>query len=231
MNIKSKLLFAAAFLMLGTLAQASRSVFDNAPATLYSEACQFFNGKNYYAAIRYYKDFLNYRPTDVEPSDERVRIARQNIALSSYYLREADAASLLSAYVEDFPYTQNTQQIELYLGVLDFERGKYKPALKRFEKIRSEDLKDDEFTQLVFYRGFCYVQQNKYESGAHEFAQILKQQECEYTLPSHYYYGYCEFYMKNYSTAIAVSGTHGKTTTTSMVSHILMSAAAIPPFR
>lgn len=202
MNIKSKLLFAAAFLMLGTLAQASRSVFDNAPATLYSEACQFFNGKNYYAAIRYYKDFLSYRPTDVEPSDERVRIARQNIALSSYYLREADAASLLSAYVEDFPYTQNTQQIELYLGVLDFERGKYKPALKRFEKIRSEDLKDDEFTQLVFYRGFCYVQQNKYESGAHEFAQILKQQECEYTLPSHYYYGYCEFYMKNYSTAL-----------------------------
>ena len=34
--------------------------------------------------------------------------------------------------------------------------------------------------------------------------------------------------MKNYSTAIAVSGTHGKTTTTSMVSHILMSAGCDP---
>lgn len=34
--------------------------------------------------------------------------------------------------------------------------------------------------------------------------------------------------MKNYSTAIAVSGTHGKTTTTSMISHILLAADADP---
>lgn len=202
MNVKAKLVCAAVLLMFGIGVQASRSVFDNAPATLYSEASQFFAGKNYHAAIRYYKDFLKYMPSDVEAGDERIRIANQNIALASYYLREADAAQLLTSYVEEFPYTQNTQQIELYLGVLDFERGKYKPALKRFEKIRSEDLTDEEFTQLVFYRGFCYVQQNKYENAAHEFAQILKQSESEYTLPSHYYYGYCEFYMGNYSTAL-----------------------------
>ncbi|MBQ2065770.1 MAG: tetratricopeptide repeat protein [Paludibacteraceae bacterium] len=202
MNIKYRILFVAAVLALSMGANASRSVFDNAPATLYSEATQFFAGKNYHAAIRYYKNFLKYSPTDVESGDERIRIARQNIALASYYLREADAAQLLTSYAEEFPYTQNSQQLELYLGILDFERGKYKPALKRFEKIRSEELSDDEFTQLVFYRGFCYVQQNKYEQGAYEFAQILKQQDCEYTLPSHYYYGYCEFYMKNYSTAL-----------------------------
>ena len=34
--------------------------------------------------------------------------------------------------------------------------------------------------------------------------------------------------MKNYKTAIAVAGTHGKTTTTSMVSHILLKAALDP---
>nr|MCR4842222.1 UDP-N-acetylmuramate--L-alanine ligase [Eubacterium sp.] len=34
--------------------------------------------------------------------------------------------------------------------------------------------------------------------------------------------------MDNYSRSIAVAGTHGKTTTTSMVSHILMSAEADP---
>lgn len=34
--------------------------------------------------------------------------------------------------------------------------------------------------------------------------------------------------MKNYATPIAVAGTHGKTTTTSMVSHILLSADADP---
>ena len=34
--------------------------------------------------------------------------------------------------------------------------------------------------------------------------------------------------MKNYHTAVAVSGTHGKTTTTSMISHILLAADADP---
>ena len=133
MNIKYRILFVAAVFALSLGASASRSVFDNAPATLYSEATQFFAGKNYYAAIRYYKNFLKYSPTDVESGDERIRIAKQNIALASYYLREADAAQLLTSYAEEFPYTQNTQQLELYLGILDFERGKYKPALKRFE--------------------------------------------------------------------------------------------------
>lgn len=202
MNFKSRLLLAVVMLVVWTGAKASRSVFDNAPATLYSEATQFFAGKNYRAAIRYYKDFLKYTPSMYESTDEETRTANQNIALASYYLREADAASLLTGYVEDYPYTQNKSQIEFYLGVLEFERGKYKQALRRFEKINSENLSDEEFTQLVFCRGVCYVQQNKYEQGAHEFVQILAQGESEYTMPSHYYYGYCEFYMKNYSVAL-----------------------------
>ena len=35
--------------------------------------------------------------------------------------------------------------------------------------------------------------------------------------------------MRNYDTPIAISGTHGKTTTTSMVSHILLEATVILP--
>jgi len=35
-------------------------------------------------------------------------------------------------------------------------------------------------------------------------------------------------FMKNYDTPIAVSGTHGKTTTTSMISHILLEGDLAP---
>ena len=36
--------------------------------------------------------------------------------------------------------------------------------------------------------------------------------------------------MKNYRQSLGVSGTHGKTTTTSMITEILLAADAIPPF-
>lgn len=202
MNIKTRLLLALTVLMPFIGVEASRSAFETEKSTLYSEASQFYARKNYYAAIRYYKEYLADHSEEVMESDEEVRIARQNIALASYYLRQQDAATLLSSYVEEYPYTQNSQQIELYLGILDFERGKDKQALKRFEKIRSEDLDDAEFTQLLFYRGRCYVKRNKYEEGAYEFSQILKRKPSEYSQPSHYYYGYCQFYMDNYTTAL-----------------------------
>ncbi len=181
---------------------ATRSPFQTAQATLFTEATDFFEGKNYQAAITYYNDFLNYVPSTLDASDERIRVAKQNIAISSYVLRYDNAATLLTTYIKEFPYTQNRDQVELYLGVLEFERGKYKLAVKRFEKISVENLTDAEYLQLVFYRGYCYLQQNNYEKASAEFKQVLKEKQNAYTEPSHYYYGYSQFYLKNYQEAL-----------------------------
>lgn len=199
---KVKILLSAALLTASTAIYATRSPFDSAVETLYSEATTFFEGKNYLAATRYYKDFLKYKPSDITSDDERVRMAKQNIALAAYILRQDDASTLLEKYKEAYPYTENAEQIELYLGILDFERGKYKPALKRLEKVKPENLETEENNQLLFYRGYCYVQQSKYEKASYEFSQLLKQKDNKYTQPAHYYYGYCQFYQQNYKTAL-----------------------------
>lgn len=195
-------LIIAVMVAVPTLLYATRSPFDGAVETLYSEASDFFEGGNYDAAIRYYRDFLNYRPSDITSTDERVRVARENIAIASYILRQNDAYTLLEEYKTLYPYTENAEQIELYLGVLDFERGKYKPALRRLEKVKAGNLSDEESNQLLFYRGYCYVRQGKYDKASYEFNQLLNRKENKYTMPSHYYYGYCQFYQENYKTAL-----------------------------
>lgn len=202
MRIKYSVIAVAIMLMLSVSASATRSPFQTAPEMLYSEAGSFYEGKNYLAAIRYYTDFLKYKPSETQATSEEVRTAKQNIALASYYLREESAFELLEKYLEEYPYTQNAEQIELYLAILDFEKGKYKPALKRLEKIKSDNLTLEEHQQLLFYRGYCYLQQNKYEKASYEFSQLLKMSENKYTIPSHYYYGYSQFNQENYKTAL-----------------------------
>lgn len=197
-----RVLIIAIVTAIPTLMYATRSPFDGAVETLYSEATDFFEGRNYLASIRYYSDFLKYKPSNVTPDDERVRIAERNIALAAYILRQDNAYTLLESYKQKYPYTENAEQIELYLGILDFERGKYKPALRRLEKVKSENLEGEEFNQLLFYRGYCYVQQGKYDKASFELSGLLKQRDNKYTMPAHYYYGYSQFYQENYKTAL-----------------------------
>lgn len=197
-----RLLFAVPILMTAIGANALRSPFDNAQATLYGEATNFFNSKNYDAAIRYYNDFLEYVPSELEPGDERIRMAHQNIALASYLLRRSDAYRLLSSYKTEFPYTQNASQIELYLATLDFENGKYKPALKRLEAIDTDGLTEEEITQLTYYKGYCYLVTKKKDKAQEQFDMVLRRGANKYQTPAHYYYGYCKFGDKEYGTAL-----------------------------
>ncbi len=202
MNKNFRLLFIVLFLGVNSAINAVRSPFDNAQAVLFNEATDFYNSTNYDASIRYYSDFLEYTPSDLEPDDERIRIARQNIALASYQLRRSDAYQLLSSYKTDFPYTQNASQIELYLATLDFENGKYKPALKRLETINTDNLTEDEITQLTFYKGYCYITTKKTDKAESMFDQVLRRGANKYQTPAHYYYGYCKFNDKEYKTAL-----------------------------
>lgn len=202
MNKNFRLLFTVLFLGVTLAVNAVRSPFDNAQATLFSEATDFFNGKNYDAAIRYYFDFLNYTPSNLRQSDEEIRIANQNIALAAYMLRRSDAYLLLSDYITDYPYTQDKSTIELYLATLDFENGKYKPALKRLEAIDTENLTEEEKTQLTFYKGYCYLKTKKPDKAEIEFDYVLRRGANKYQTPAHYYYGYCKFNKKEYGTAL-----------------------------
>lgn len=178
---------------------AQRPPFDNNKKHLLSEATEFYGNENYDASIRYLEDFL---ASSTQASSEELRLANYYLSMASYKLRKKDAKKKLLKYIETYPYATHLDLMELYIGIIEFEAGKYKQAIRAFEKIQVEKLEEEEALKFYFYRGYAYHKQESYKKSAYEFEQIFTYNENKFTVPAHYYYGYAQYRSKNYHTAL-----------------------------
>ena len=140
---------------------ATDSPFHNEESRLMEHAEEFFHSKNYSAAYRYTEELL----AEGMENNEEKREVESISALSSYYLRNADAINKLNAYVENYPYASELDKFNLYIGILEIEAGKQKDALKRLEQVRKDKLSAEDLDALLFYRGYAYVDRKKYEEA------------------------------------------------------------------
>lgn len=193
-----KILSLILFCLIVNNISATDSPFHNTESKLMEHAKEFFHDKNYSAAYRYTEELL----AEGIENDEEKREAEAISALSSYYLRNADAINKLKAYVEEYPYASELDKFNLYIGILEIEAGKEKDALKRLEQVRKENLSAEDVDALFFYRGYAYVDRKKYEEASYEFGNLLKRNSEKYRVPAHYYYGYCQYRLENYSVAL-----------------------------
>lgn len=177
---------------------ATDSPFHNEESRLLEHAEEFFHSKNYSAAYRYTEELL---AEEIKDAEEK-RTAEYTSALSAYYLRNADAINKLQAYVVAYPYASDLDKFNLYIGILEIEAGKHKNALAILEKVRRENLTDEDIDALLFYRGYAYLDRKKYEEASYEFGLLLKRNSEKYDVPAHYYYGYSQYRLENYSVAL-----------------------------
>lgn len=197
--MKYKLLTLALCLLAGSL-WAQQSVLDTHPKHLFETGQSLFAAKNYPAASRYLENALE---SGAFAGTETERLAHNYVALSAFYQQKDDAAHLLEAYAEEYPYASNIEQVQLYIGILELEAGKYKPAMNRFEKIRISDLDASDAQALQYYRGVAYSKQKKYDKAAYELGLLLKNGAGNYQVPATYYYGYAHYQLGNYSEALS----------------------------
>ena len=201
------------FIILASMASvtmATDSPFNTPKSLLIEHGREFYNEKNYSATYRYLVDYLKQAKNETllpnvtqgSSSEEEIREAEYMVALSSYYLRNAEALNNLQAYVVNYPYASEIDRFNLYIGILEIEEGKYKDAIKLLEQVRIDKLSDEDVEALLFYRGYAYVERKKYEEASYEFSQLLKRNTVEYNIPAHYYYGYSQYRMGNYSVAL-----------------------------
>ena len=194
---KIPLLLALLSLAFNSLAQSSP--FETESARLLADGKDFYLSKNYAASARYLEDYLAL-PYDEQSED--VRQARYYIAMSAFWLRRDDAYTKLQAYQERYPYATDVELINLYLGILEYESGKYKQAIKLFDQIKEEKLTPEQRRELHFYKGYAYVRQESYANAAYEFEQLIDRPGNPYEEATNYYYGYSEYQLGNYQVAV-----------------------------
>lgn len=193
-----KILSLILFSLIVTSLSANDSPFHNTESRLMEHGKEFFYNKNYSAAYRYTEELL----VEGINNDEEKREAEYISALSAYYLRNADAINKLQAYVVNYPYASELDRFNLYIGILEVEEGKLKNALKILEQVRKENLSDEDVNSLLFYRGYAYIDRKKYEEAVYEFGLLKERKSKEYHIAAHYYYGYSQYRMENYSVAL-----------------------------
>lgn len=193
-----KILSIILFCSLVSNVLATDSPFHTPQTLLLEHGKEFFYDKNYSASYRYLGDYLANPQYNIEDT----RDAEYMQALSSYYLRNADAKNLLENYVVTYPYASELDRFRLYIGILEVEEGKQRVALKTLEQVRDDKLSDEDLDALYFYRGYAYVDRKKYEEASYEFEKLLKRNSENYNIPAHYYYGYSQYRLGNYSLAL-----------------------------
>ena len=193
-----KILSLILFSLIVTSLSATDSPFHNVESRLIEHGREFFYNKNYSAAYRYTEELL----AEGINNEEEKREAEYISALSAYYLRNADAINKLQAYVINYPYASELDRFNLYIGIIEIEEGKLKNALKILEQVRKENLSEEDINSLLFYRGYAYIDRKKYEEAVYEFGLLKERKSKEYHIAAHYYYGYSQYRMENYSVAL-----------------------------
>lgn len=196
--MKYTLLTLTLCLLSGSL-WAQQSVLDTHPKHLLETGLAMFAEGNYPAASRYLENALE---TNAFSGTEQERAARNAVALSAYYQQKDDAAHLLEAYAAQYPYASNIDQVQLYMGILELEAGKNKPALNRFEKIRTSALSAKDAQALQYYRGLAYSKQKKYDKAAYELGLLLKNGAGSFKPHATYHYGYAQYQLGNHAIAL-----------------------------
>ncbi|MBQ7191556.1 MAG: tetratricopeptide repeat protein [Paludibacteraceae bacterium] len=115
--------------------------------------------------------------------------------------REKTAQQDLKQYLHDYPYSIYTSEVEMMIGVLQTEKGRFKQAVKTFERVRWNELSRDDQPLLYFYRGYAYLQLNDMPAAIACF-RMLKESENPYQMQGKYYTAYCQYRQKDYRHAL-----------------------------
>ena len=126
---------------------------------------------------------------------------RYNALSARFEGRDKLLARDLKNYLQAYPYTTFTDEVNFMQGVLQVEKGHYKQGLKILESIDINALGRSHKTDYSFYRGYAYLMLQEYQRAAVYFA-LLKNENNRYTTRGTYYYAYCMYKLEQYDKAL-----------------------------
>lgn len=177
--------------------QAQETYTYSNPARTFQEGKEQFLQQQYAASIHSLQNYLQ----NADPLDKsRIQEAEYFVAADAYELRQANAADLLKAHLDQYPGTPMLDNVNFRLGILLFEQKQYTNAIKGLEKVNITKLNTTDTQHYHFALGYCYAAINEFIKARDQFKPLLNVDKYDKTAT--YYYGYCEYALGNYDTAL-----------------------------
>lgn len=168
------------------------------PDVLFNQGKELFNQRKYAASYRNFEDFLK---TTLPTQAGQIQEAEYYMAANAYELKQDDAGLLLKKYLLEHPYTPFYDKTNLMLGMLDYEKKSYQPALAYFNVVNEKHLNKRERIDFMFCKGYACLETKNYAQALPIFKE-LKEMNTRYNLSATYYYAYTEYALGNYTAAL-----------------------------
>jgi TolA-binding protein len=191
-------LFLLGFSMVITPVKAQQTRFSNNPEAMFRSAVKLFEKEKYGAAMEQFLLVL-----EMEPEGHPLLLieAEYYYALCAMQLYNPPGEDLLSDFVEENPENSRVRSANYLLASHQFERKRYKVALRSLEKVNTFDLERKQIPVHYFMLGYCQFRSDQLDKAKKNFSQVPYQHK-EYGSLARYFNAHIAYLQGDYDYAL-----------------------------
>jgi len=202
MRTSFKIFFACYCCCSINIAISQSTKFNNDPDADFKQAKEFFQKEQYSLA---YPVFKNLYSNGIGNTNYPISIQTE----AKYYyitcglkLNDATAEPLAIDFIDLEHHEPRIQMMSYQLAEYYFRKKNFAEALTYFNKAGIDNLSNAEIAELKFNKGYCYFSMQQFNEAKPLFNAIRQIKSDPNYFDANYYYGFINFYEKNYAEAL-----------------------------
>jgi tetratricopeptide (TPR) repeat protein len=190
------------FLVTSSTIRGQETPVTNHDLDLYYQGLEYYQNKLYNPASNTMQAFLDQNIHHVDEVYQQYALnARRIIHQSALILNLPQAEKDLADFVGANSTDPIILESSIHLGTYYYNEKKYEKAIEYFDKVDIENLKDEEFSEVCFKKGYSHFVLRQF-GEAQSLLRKTKDIRNIYYYPVNYYYGMCAYFGDDYITAV-----------------------------
>ena len=184
--------------------QAQATKINTDPDAEFKQAKDLYFRGQYSLAYPIFKTLTYSAPYQQSNIPETRAVEARFYTLScSLMLNQASAEDPAKEFIHFEHSTPLVQMLSFQLAEYYFRKENFQEALDYYQKAGTANLSNEETAKLQFHQGYCLFTMQKFEEAAPLFNAIRQMPSNPNYIDANYYYGFIEFYRKDYDDALS----------------------------
>jgi len=184
-----------------SIAQQTRYLND--PNQLFDQAKEYFQKEQYSLAYPLLKELqLTMNEGDRSGQALSYQELRYYVTVCALKQNEERAVYLAQEFIELEDNAARVQMMNYHLSEYYFRKQDYGKAIAGYEAVNLSNLSNAEIADLKFHLGYSYFTVQRFDQARPLLNAIRSDSKNPNYMAANYYYGYLNFYQKNYKEAL-----------------------------